>query len=86
MEANDKKGLALQQTSEATYVAARVRPTRGVSIYPFTDTDLFQVPAQPNFCDCGVYLIHFVKTFMKDPVKMSEKILVRLSFPKLPCA
>jgi hypothetical protein len=26
-----------------------------------------QVPTQPNFCDCGLYLIHFVKTFFSDP-------------------
>ncbi|KAF8916981.1 hypothetical protein CPB85DRAFT_231712 [Mucidula mucida] len=25
------------------------------------------VPVQPNFCDCGLYLIHFVETFMSDP-------------------
>ncbi|KAF9497731.1 cysteine proteinase [Pleurotus eryngii] len=25
------------------------------------------VPYQPNHCDCGVYLLHFAQTFMKDP-------------------
>jgi len=25
------------------------------------------VPGQPNFCDCGLYLLHFVETFMSDP-------------------
>ncbi|GJE88369.1 hypothetical protein PsYK624_044520 [Phanerochaete sordida] len=33
------------------------------------------VPAQPNFCDCGVYLIHFVRAFMKEPQKATEIIL-----------
>ncbi|KAG7088240.1 hypothetical protein E1B28_012254 [Marasmius oreades] len=23
-----------------------------------------QVPLQPNFCDCGIYLLHFVRTFV----------------------
>jgi len=26
-----------------------------------------QVPSQPNFCDCGIYLLHFVRVFLKDP-------------------
>ncbi|KAK9470302.1 uncharacterized protein V1510DRAFT_287784 [Dipodascopsis tothii] len=24
-----------------------------------------QVPVQPNYCDCGVYLLHFVETFLQ---------------------
>ncbi|KAA1479128.1 cysteine proteinase [Dentipellis sp. KUC8613] len=28
---------------------------------------LVEVPRQPNTYDCGVYLLHFVKTFMRDP-------------------
>ncbi|KAI0004477.1 hypothetical protein BJV74DRAFT_377469 [Russula compacta] len=32
------------------------------------------VPAQPNYCDCGIYLLHFAKTFMKDP-KLSSDII-----------
>ncbi|KAF8635846.1 hypothetical protein AX15_000039 [Amanita polypyramis BW_CC] len=27
------------------------------------------VPTQPNFCDCGIYLLHFAQTFMTDPTK-----------------
>ncbi|KAK0201688.1 hypothetical protein DFS33DRAFT_1489562 [Desarmillaria ectypa] len=27
------------------------------------------VPVQPNFCDCGIYLIHFAQTFMSDPAR-----------------
>ncbi|KAJ7796193.1 hypothetical protein B0H14DRAFT_2916326 [Mycena olivaceomarginata] len=26
-----------------------------------------QVPHQPNFCDCGIYLLHLAQTFMSDP-------------------
>ncbi|KAI0926679.1 hypothetical protein AcV5_007405 [Taiwanofungus camphoratus] len=33
------------------------------------------VPSQPNYCDCGVYVLHFVRTFLKDPLRYSELIL-----------
>ncbi|KAJ7147148.1 hypothetical protein C8R43DRAFT_542989 [Mycena crocata] len=26
-----------------------------------------QVPHQPNFCDCGIYLLHLAQTFISDP-------------------
>ncbi|KZT28340.1 cysteine proteinase [Neolentinus lepideus HHB14362 ss-1] len=32
------------------------------------------VPLQPNYCDCGLYLLHFAKTFMKDPDRASRLI------------
>ncbi|KAI5119191.1 hypothetical protein M0805_004446 [Coniferiporia weirii] len=38
----------------------------------FTKTAL--VPAQPNFCDCGLYLLHFAKTFMSDPEKYKSVV------------
>ncbi|KAI0250772.1 hypothetical protein BJV78DRAFT_535499 [Lactifluus subvellereus] len=37
------------------------------------------VPLQPNYCDCGIYLLHFAKTFMKDPQLHSEIIQSRSS-------
>ncbi|KAI9443257.1 hypothetical protein H4582DRAFT_2072322 [Lactarius indigo] len=39
------------------------------------------VPHQPNHCDCGVYLLHFAKTFMKDP-KLSSEIIQNRSSPQ----
>ncbi|POW10194.1 hypothetical protein PSTT_06227 [Puccinia striiformis] len=33
------------------------------------------VPEQPNFCDCGLYLIHAFKTFFKEPKGMLRWIL-----------
>ncbi|TFK73611.1 cysteine proteinase [Pluteus cervinus] len=33
------------------------------------------VPFQPNYCDCGIYLLHFVETFMSDPAGYCTKIL-----------
>ena len=35
-----------------------------------------QVPLQPNSYDCGIYLLHFVETFMNDPIKYADTILV----------
>ncbi|KAM6494165.1 hypothetical protein JOM56_010526 [Amanita muscaria] len=32
------------------------------------------VPTQPNFCDCGIYLLHFARTFMTDPAKYFQTI------------
>lgn len=54
-------------------------------VSPFDESRLkltaWKVPCQPNYCDCGVYLIHFVQAFMKDPVRQSEGILVRTRRP-----
>ncbi|PBK97821.1 cysteine proteinase [Armillaria gallica] len=35
------------------------------------------VPVQPNFCDCGIYLIHFAQTFMSDPTRYCSIITAR---------
>ncbi|KAK0487323.1 hypothetical protein IW261DRAFT_1447250 [Armillaria novae-zelandiae] len=35
------------------------------------------VPVQPNFCDCGIYLIHFAQTFMSDPTRYFSIITTR---------
>ncbi|KAK0188169.1 hypothetical protein F5146DRAFT_1141619 [Armillaria mellea] len=35
------------------------------------------VPVQPNFCDCGIYLIHFAQTFMSDPARYFSIITAR---------
>ena len=32
---------------------------------------------QPNFCDCGVFVLAFVEAFMRDPEAASEAIRVR---------
>ncbi|KAF9013421.1 hypothetical protein BDQ17DRAFT_1271073 [Cyathus striatus] len=33
------------------------------------------VPFQPNYCDCGIYLLHLARTFMTDPTGYCQKIL-----------
>lgn len=45
---------------------------------PAPDNYLYiQVPVQPNFCDCGIYLLHFAQTFMSDPDNYCSTIHVR---------
>jgi hypothetical protein len=39
-----------------------------------------QVPHQPNSYDCGIYLLHFVQTFMSDAKKYANVILVCSAF------
>ena len=44
---------------------------------------MLQVPQQPNFCDCGLYILHFVEQFLSDPANMTRYIVVRLSIPSI---
>jgi hypothetical protein len=34
------------------------------------------VPKQPNHCDCGVYLLHYVEMFLQDPDETFRRLLV----------
>ncbi|KAF7314463.1 ULP-PROTEASE domain-containing protein [Mycena kentingensis (nom. inval.)] len=42
-----------------------------------TEYKIALVPSQPNFCDCGLYLLHFAKTFASAPEKFSELIITK---------
>ena len=74
MEALDKKNV--ENTGN---VQSKSAP---VGSQFFSDTffsEIFlQVPAQPNFCDCGIYLLHLAQTFMSDPIRYRRMILVNL--------
>ncbi|KAJ7195469.1 hypothetical protein GGX14DRAFT_474847 [Mycena pura] len=35
------------------------------------------VPHQPNFCDCGIYLLHLAETFISDPLRYYNLILTK---------
>ncbi|KAK7048538.1 hypothetical protein R3P38DRAFT_2606333 [Favolaschia claudopus] len=37
------------------------------------------VPHQPNFCDCGIYLLHLAQTFMSDPERYRNLITKKQS-------
>ncbi|KAK1236152.1 hypothetical protein PQX77_000603 [Marasmius sp. AFHP31] len=44
-----------------------------------------QVPLQPNFCDCGLYLLHFARTFV-EKTDYLVKIMTRDRSPRTPQA
>jgi Ulp1 family protease len=72
LEAEDKRKVS--KTSEALGKQAIVRLLQmnyrwSINISP-------QVPVQPNFCDCGLFLLHFAETFVNDPAKYCRIITV----------
>lgn len=80
MEARDKKNLECALTTPPLGKNAIVSPMPSFDENPTKHHCIFvQVPAQPNFCDCGVYLLHFVKIFLQNPTVATERILVRPS-------
>ncbi|OLY83028.1 Ubiquitin-like-specific protease 2 [Smittium mucronatum] len=36
-----------------------------------------KAPIQPNFCDCGLYVLQYVEEFLEDPVKISSAVVNR---------
>ncbi|GAA5937981.1 uncharacterized protein JCM15063_005430 [Sporobolomyces koalae] len=36
-----------------------------------------KVPQQQNYCDCGLYILHFVERFLADPLRMTRHIVGR---------
>lgn len=71
MEAKDKKGI--EETTKPGQKTALV----SWEIYNAGRVLTFlQVPFQPNYCDCGIYVLHFAKKFMEDPIKFTHLILV----------
>ena len=72
-EAEDKKGIenASHPETMIAHVSTICVPRTRVFIAYFP-----QVPTQDNYCDCGLYLLHFAKVFMEDPTKSFHTILV----------
>ncbi|TRM64160.1 hypothetical protein BD626DRAFT_547865 [Schizophyllum amplum] len=50
-----------------TYLGLEARDKKGVENVSDVKGKMASVPVQPNFCDCGIYLIHFFRTFLSDP-------------------
>ncbi|KAI0051112.1 hypothetical protein FA95DRAFT_1676228 [Auriscalpium vulgare] len=67
----------------ARYLQLEAHDKKGKSIEETTEPKGKQalVPHQPNYCDCGIYLLHFAKTFMKDPA-LSSRIINQTNSPK----
>jgi Ulp1 family protease len=42
-----------------------------------------KVPKQVNYCDCGIFLLHYVEKFLQDPDRYLPDILVLPSPPLL---
>ncbi|KIM43367.1 hypothetical protein M413DRAFT_26515 [Hebeloma cylindrosporum] len=62
-------------TKLATYLKLEAKDKKGIPNASLAQGKMASVPTQPNFCDCGVYLIHFVQTFMTDPKRYCRSIL-----------
>lgn len=59
------------------YLVDEAREKRGMNI---SKDDLHgvyaKVPKQSNFCDCGVFLLHYVEKFLEHPDRYLPDILV----------
>jgi hypothetical protein len=76
LEAIDKKkvGDVTLAITKMVPVCLSLNSCNGLSL-----TESVQVPVQPNYCDCGLYVLHFAKTFMSDPQRYSQIIMVHFS-------
>ena len=76
-EAKHKKGLEI--LGEVEVMDAKVQFSFRFPVNPIKLSS--QVPRQLNSYDCGIYLLHFVETFMSDATKYVNVILVCWAFP-----
>jgi len=60
------------------YLVEEAKDKKNVTEVRLATKRKVQVPSQPNFCDCGVYLLHFVKVFLAYP----EAAFDRMRTPK----
>ncbi|EGO24014.1 hypothetical protein SERLADRAFT_470630 [Serpula lacrymans var. lacrymans S7.9] len=63
---------ALKTLKQYLKMEAKDKKNAGECREPFGKNAL--VPMQPNYCDCGVYLLHFAMTFMKDPERHCRNV------------
>ena len=72
-EAMDKKGIENSSSPEGMAALVSTDPDQHNGACAHQTS---QVPTQDNYCDCGLYLLHFAKVFMEDPAKSFHTILV----------
>ncbi|KJA24049.1 hypothetical protein HYPSUDRAFT_39181 [Hypholoma sublateritium FD-334 SS-4] len=56
------------------YLRMEAKDKKGIANAGLAAGKTVFVPVQPNFCDCGVYLLHFAQTFLSDPAKYHRLI------------
>ncbi|PWZ02606.1 hypothetical protein BCV70DRAFT_196848 [Testicularia cyperi] len=61
-----------EQTVAGTTEADADRPDLAQISVPYIQA---QVPKQPNFCDCGIYLLHYFDRFFSDPDRFLNMII-----------
>ncbi|KAL6308454.1 hypothetical protein BKA93DRAFT_566260 [Sparassis latifolia] len=59
----------------STYLQMEAKDKKGLENTSRAKGKVAHVPDQKNFSDCGGYLLHFVRTFMSDPVHFAEIII-----------
>ncbi|KAL1867106.1 hypothetical protein Daus18300_006505 [Diaporthe australafricana] len=66
-------------TALKIYLQHEIEAKKGLRVEaPATfGTTAKDIPTQPNFTDCGVYLLGYMREFMKDPHKFTRNILQR---------
>ncbi|KAF9046438.1 hypothetical protein BJ165DRAFT_1163354 [Panaeolus papilionaceus] len=59
----------------SNYLKMEALDKKGVINASNCESKIAAVPIQPNFCDCGLYLLHFAKVFMNDPAGYFKHIV-----------
>ena len=82
----DSLGLRHNQTFKTLreYLVDEAKAKRGIDISREEIHGLHaKVPGQSNYCDCGVFLLHYVERFLHDPERYLPDILVLISFQQV---
>ncbi|KAI3400221.1 hypothetical protein diail_4106 [Diaporthe ilicicola] len=66
-------------TALKTYLQHEIEAKKGLRVEASGNfgTSAKDIPTQPNFTDCGVYLLGYMREFMKDPHRFVKNILQR---------
>ncbi|ROV91471.1 hypothetical protein VSDG_07158 [Cytospora chrysosperma] len=64
-------------TALKRYLCEEIKHKKGANVNPPNTfgTHARDIPCQPNFTDCGVYLLGYMQEFMKDPDRFARRIL-----------
>ncbi|OBZ68651.1 hypothetical protein A0H81_11055 [Grifola frondosa] len=64
-------------TTLGKYLQMEAKDKKGLENTSLAKGKRALVPIQPNYCDCGLYVLHFARSFMADPDGSSHTILSR---------